>query len=140
MGEVRRESGYMNTPQPPPEANKAKSVRPKELDEKIPKFGPMQQAISCVVYKVIEEARVILEVWGCQFLPGEFLFQQVILYPKGTTRQYCYPTTLDFRYRIILPNGRRLEEVENRLATGGIRSVYICTKEDGKLDPDMLAN
>jgi len=56
----------------------------------------------------------LLEKEGCTITLIAGGTQTAIEYPPGTTRQELYPRTTDIRYRVMLPGGRELREVDRR--------------------------
>ncbi|MBV9258777.1 MAG: hypothetical protein JO215_12255 [Ktedonobacteraceae bacterium] len=87
------------------------------------------QAISLVTGKLFPEATQFLREQGCKIISASN-DTTVIEYPEGTTRQELYPRTVDIRYKVMLPNGRELREVMNRVSERRALLIVTITQEE----------
>ncbi len=76
--------------------------------------GEIVNATPITTGPIFSAAEKFLNGQGCTLTAIEEGKKTLAKYPPGTTRQELYPRTTDIRYRIMLPSGRELLEVEGR--------------------------
>jgi hypothetical protein len=72
------------------------------------------EARSVLVPGLVDGAAGVLRSQGCEVISGKGSENVIINYPPGSTRQKLTPSTSDARYRVKLPNGCELREVEEK--------------------------
>jgi|SRR5450755_1388464 hypothetical protein len=72
------------------------------------------EARSVLVPGLVDGAAGMLRSQGCEVISGKGSENVIINYPPGSTRQKLLASTPDARYRVKLPNGCELREVEEK--------------------------
>jgi hypothetical protein len=75
--------------------------------------GTFQELKTITLKQLIPEARDILLQHGCT-MHEKRNEETLITFPEGTKRQTIWPRTISERYRILLPDGLELRQVEDR--------------------------
>jgi hypothetical protein len=86
-------------------------------------LGNIEEAKCLTVKSLIEAAEAILRDAGCKIVRARETTDIIINYPPGTTRQELFPRTTESRYRVLLPGGIELREIESRAQ--GCTGLYI---------------
>jgi hypothetical protein len=95
--------------------------------------GAIVHATPVRTYRIIEVLHLFLLHHGCT-LEQVNENEAILTYPPGTTRQELYPRTSDIRYRVMLPDGIELREIDTR-RHGGLILLQVVVDE--RTEPEL---
>lgn len=96
--------------------------------------GPIEVATPITMVHPGEVVRLFLQHHGCII---ESISQSIarLIYPAGSTRQELYLRTFESRYRVLLPDGIELREVEPRGRVSNVPMVSVIV--DAHSEPEL---
>lgn len=96
--------------------------------------GPIEAATPIMMVHPGEVVRLFLQHHGCSIEPISQLGVRLI-YPAGSTRQELYLRTFEGRYRVLLPDGIELREVDPRGRASNVPMVSVII--DARSEPEL---
>lgn len=99
-----------------------------------PAAGEIEPALPITIVHPGEVVRLFLQQHGCIFTLTSQR-EAHLTYPAGSTRQELYPRTAECRYRVLLPDGIELREVEPRGRVSNVPMVSVVI--DARSEPEL---